>query len=62
MVVVKLWLGGSSIGIIIQQLHICPFLDMAISSTVPYKETLLIYHSAYLLSFIIELPDNVLAM
>jgi len=62
MVVVKLWLGGSSIGIIIQQLHICPSVDMAMSSTMPYKETLfIIYHSAYLLSFINELPDNVLA-
>jgi len=40
MVVVKLQLGGSSTGIILQQLHICPFLDMAMSSTVPHKETL----------------------
>jgi len=62
MVVVKLLLGGSSIGIIIQQLHICLILDMAMSSTVPYKETILVYHSAYLLPFINELPDNVLAM
>jgi hypothetical protein len=40
MVAVKFYLGGSSIGIIIQQLHICPLSDMAMSSTLLYEETL----------------------